>query len=442
MTLEPSVSDPYAAFARQQLIDWWDQPQLATSHVFVVGAGALGNEVLKNLALLGVGQIYVVDFDQVEPSNLSRGVLFRSQDCGARQKAEVAAERIAQINPLATARVAYLNGDVAWDIGSGVYRAMTVVIGCVDNVEARRCINLQSWRAGVAWIDGGIWQLTGSVGIYTATPETACYECGMTDALRKLANQRYSCMSGVVRSKILQGHEATTQTTSAIIAAIQTQEAIKLCHGREVAGGSKLFYHGLLHNFDHEDPSIMTITALARDAACVCHQESTYGEIIVAPLTNQDRMQAVFDFAQTQLDMRDPVVDFGALHPSALGRRFITSASCSQCSYQRLIERPAHQVMDQDVICPNCPFECPCCQQISSNHASCPTCEQADPPIQIDRPTLRLEAFSAIDASSPYAQWTLAALGIPNLEIIKLSDATGEALVQIGDDLNLVFTTL
>ncbi len=52
--------------------------------------GALGNEVLKNLALVGLGTIYVIDLDVVEPSNLSRSVLFRSED-GGRPKAEVAA---------------------------------------------------------------------------------------------------------------------------------------------------------------------------------------------------------------------------------------------------------------------------------------------------------------------------------------------------------------
>ncbi len=62
------------------------------------GAGArrrrrrLGNEVLKNLALVGLGTIYVIDLDVVEPSNLSRSVLFRAED-GGRPKAEVAAMR-------------------------------------------------------------------------------------------------------------------------------------------------------------------------------------------------------------------------------------------------------------------------------------------------------------------------------------------------------------
>ena len=60
--------------------------------------GALGNEILKNLALLGVGTVVVADRDRIENSNLSRSVLFREEDCG-RSKAEVAAARARRFTP-------------------------------------------------------------------------------------------------------------------------------------------------------------------------------------------------------------------------------------------------------------------------------------------------------------------------------------------------------
>ena len=56
----------------------------------MVGAGAIGNEVVKNLVLLGVGTIYVVDMDVVAPSNLTRCVLFRDSDIGKRKAVVVA----------------------------------------------------------------------------------------------------------------------------------------------------------------------------------------------------------------------------------------------------------------------------------------------------------------------------------------------------------------
>ena len=61
-------------------LSWFRQEQLERANVMVVGCGALGNEVLKNLTLFGVGHLTVVDFDTVEPSNLTRSVLFRRAD--------------------------------------------------------------------------------------------------------------------------------------------------------------------------------------------------------------------------------------------------------------------------------------------------------------------------------------------------------------------------
>src|SRR5262249_23038157 len=132
---EPAlVIDDEDRYGRLRLIPWWRQERLAAARVLVVGAGALGNEVLKNLALLGVGTTRVIDLDDVEPSNLSRSVLFRASD-GGRSKAEVAAERAREINP--EVAVIPVQGDVITDLGLGHFADADVVIGCLDNREAR-----------------------------------------------------------------------------------------------------------------------------------------------------------------------------------------------------------------------------------------------------------------------------------------------------------------
>ena len=77
-------------FDRFRLIGWWDQERLAKSRVLVIGASALGNEIIKNLAMLGVGNLFITDLDRIENSNLSRSILYREADNGL-GKAEVAA---------------------------------------------------------------------------------------------------------------------------------------------------------------------------------------------------------------------------------------------------------------------------------------------------------------------------------------------------------------
>ena len=69
-------------FSRFRLIPWWDQEKISNCRLLVVGAGALGNEILKNAALLGFRHVVVIDLDRIEESNLSRTVLYRESDVG------------------------------------------------------------------------------------------------------------------------------------------------------------------------------------------------------------------------------------------------------------------------------------------------------------------------------------------------------------------------
>src|SRR5262245_35713927 len=94
---ESLVIDDLDRYNRLRLISWWRQDRLRAARVLVVGAGALGNEVVKNLALVGLGTIYLIDYDLVEPSNLSRSVLFRSED-GGQPKAAIAARRARELS--------------------------------------------------------------------------------------------------------------------------------------------------------------------------------------------------------------------------------------------------------------------------------------------------------------------------------------------------------
>ena len=166
------VIDESDRYGRMRLISWWRQERLAAAKVLVVGAGALGNEVLKNLALLGAGHLFVIDFDAIEATNLTRSVLFRESDAG-RPKAERAAAAVKVLNP--DVKVRALNGNVMTELGLGVYADMDVVIGCLDNREARLWINRQCWRAGKPWVDGAIQEISGVVKVFVPPASAATW---------------------------------------------------------------------------------------------------------------------------------------------------------------------------------------------------------------------------------------------------------------------------
>lgn len=81
-------------------LSWFKQKNVKSANVMVVGCGALGNEVIKNLALFGIEHLVLVDYDIVEYSNLSRSILFSSEDIKVRRKkVEAIANKLREINP-------------------------------------------------------------------------------------------------------------------------------------------------------------------------------------------------------------------------------------------------------------------------------------------------------------------------------------------------------
>ena len=229
--------DRYQSF---RLIPWWNQQRLASARVLVVGAGALGNETLKNLAMLGVGCIYVSDFDRVERSNLARSSLFRESDEGL-SKVVAAAKRMAEID--SAIRVVPLEGNFLDKVGLGLIRQCDIVLGCVDNREARLWINRCCWRAQRPWIDAAIHELSGVVQAFAAG-EAPCYECGMKEVDYRLLSTRYSCPGGLA-APIPVGNTPTTPTIAAMVAAWQSQWCVKYLHGMKVPWGEALVTHGM-----------------------------------------------------------------------------------------------------------------------------------------------------------------------------------------------------
>ena len=208
------------------LLSWFKKDKVKNAHVLVAGAGALGNEVVKNLTLFVLVFIYVVDFDRIEISNLTRSVMFREEDAyNHAYKAEIVAKRAMEINP--QIKVTPIVGNLFSEVGFGLYRRADVVIGCLDSRIARYQLNRLSLRAGKSWIDGSIENLTGAVKVYT--PGLSCYECGLSREEFNHIMLRTGC-ADVVRNQGDAGRVATTPISASIIGAMQVQEAMKIIH--------------------------------------------------------------------------------------------------------------------------------------------------------------------------------------------------------------------
>jgi len=226
-------------YQRLRLIQWWDQVKLSSASVLVVGAGALGNEAVKNLALLGLGNIFVADFDRIETSNLTRSALFRQQDVG-RWKAEILAERATQLNP--DCRVHPLVLDVRYNLGLAFLKRMNLIFGCLDNREARYYINRNSFLLKKTFIDGGLDTLNGSVSVFQP-PETACYECTLGPADRAELQKRISCLKSV--DPEIKHHVPTAPTIASIVGGLQVQIGIRALHDLKIPSGKRIGLYGL-----------------------------------------------------------------------------------------------------------------------------------------------------------------------------------------------------
>lgn len=159
-------------YERQLRIEGWDQDRLANSTVMIVGVGAIGCEVAKNLALMGVGEIILVDNDVVEVSNLSRQMLFVERDVG-RPKAVVAKERLTNMNPYIVIKEFYR--DVR-EVGHEVFEGVDVICSCLDNWPVRRWVNSLAVELNKPLIDAAMDGLYANLQV-VLPGVTACLEC-------------------------------------------------------------------------------------------------------------------------------------------------------------------------------------------------------------------------------------------------------------------------
>lgn len=379
------------------LLSWFKKEKVKNARVLVAGAGALGNEVVKDLALFGVGHIYVVDFDQIEISNLTRSVLFREEDAYNHSfKAEIVAKRAMEINP--QIRVVPIVGNLFSEVGLGLYRAVDVVIGCLDSRIARYQLNRLCMRANKSWIDGSIENLTGAVKVYT--PGVSCYECGLSREEFNNIMLRTGC-ADVVRTQSSAGRVATTPISASIIGAIQVQEAMKIIHQESLEQNKYKTLQGKMLRYE----GMTNTTSIYRFASwkknCPAHEK---WENVVP----ENNLSASFSVKAALLELKN-LLKVNALEINLRNNKFI----------DRIIsERPEKEY---EVMIPESKLD----EYINNN----PELKKLS-----YRTLFHKSYFENIDNDFPYQELTLQQIGIPPYDVIQVSTKKGLFYVQLSAD--------
>lgn len=381
------------------LLSWFKKERVNNARVLVAGAGALGNEVIKDLALFGVGHIFVVDFDRIEISNLTRSVLFRETDAFEHKyKAEVAAQRAMEINP--QIKVTPIVGNLFSEVGLALYKSVDVIIGCLDSRLARYQLNRMAMRAGKTWIDGSIENLTGVVKVYS--PGVSCYECGLSREEFNVIMLRTGC-ADVVRSQSSQGRVATTPISASIIGAVQAQEAMKVIH-QDCYDADKCPFttlKGKIWRYEGLTNATNTYRFASWKKTCPAHDQWT--GIISIPEMSADMSVA------KALEVLKRVLGVGAVEINLMNNKFIEAIISDKPEKEFNVMIPESKLDDMIAKTPEL-------RKLSY------------------KTVFHKKFYENIDSEFPFSELTLKEIGVPYFDIIMVSTDKGQFFVELTGD--------
>ena len=382
------------------LLSWFKKEKVKNARVLVAGAGALGNEVVKDLALFGVGHIYVVDFDQIEIYNLTSSILFREEDAFSHAyKADVVANRAMEINPQIL--VTPIVGNLFSEVGFGLYRSVDVVIGCLDSRIARYLLNRLCMRAGKTWIDGSIENLTGVVKVYT--PGISCYECGLSREEFNNIMLRTGC-ADVVRTQGAAGRVATTPISASIVGAVQVQEAMKVIHLDSDTSAQFKTLQGKMWRYE----GMTNTTSIYKFASwknnCPAHErwiDIVEGKNLSAKLTVKETIKELKSLLHVK-----------ALEINMRNNKFIDKI---------VSDRPEKEF---EIMIPESKLD-----DYINKHEEIRKLSY--------RTLFHKSFYENIDADFPYQDLTLQQIGIPAFDVIQVSTNKGQFFVELSGDASL-----
>ncbi|KAA1426944.1 adenylyltransferase/sulfurtransferase MoeZ [Nocardioides antri] len=203
------------------------QKRLKNAKVLVIGAGGLGSPALMYLAAAGVGTLGIVEFDEVDESNLQRQIIHGQSDIG-RPKADSAKDSVAEINPYVNVIVhpERLDNDNVFEI----FKGYDLIVDGTDNFATRYLVNDAAYFLGIPYVWGSIYRFDGQASVFAprlrrkedagfdSVADAPCYRCLYPEP--PPPGMVPSCAEGGVLGVLC-----------ASIGSIQVNEAIKMLTG-------------------------------------------------------------------------------------------------------------------------------------------------------------------------------------------------------------------
>lgn len=211
--------DQLLRYSRQIMLPQFDiagQERLLNSHAVIFGLGGLGSPVAMYLASAGVAQLTLVDFDNVDLSNIQRQILHGTADIG-KEKTQSALETLLNINP--EIHISLINKRVCKETTENLFTKIiqqaNVVIDATDNYDSRFLLNKLCVNSGTPLVSGAAIRMEGQVCVFLNDDQGGpCYRCLYRDEAN---NETESCSESGILSPIV-----------GIIGSIQAVEALKV----------------------------------------------------------------------------------------------------------------------------------------------------------------------------------------------------------------------
>jgi molybdopterin/thiamine biosynthesis adenylyltransferase/rhodanese-related sulfurtransferase len=236
------------------------QKRLKNAKVLVIGAGGLGSPALLYLAAAGVGTIGLVEFDEVDESNLQRQIIHGQSDIG-KPKAQSAKESIAEANPLVD--VVLHDERLDNDNVLQIFEGYDLIVDGTDNFATRYLVNDAAYFLKIPYVWGSIYRFDGQASVFAPTlgDDLPCYRCLYPEP--PPPGMVPSCAEGGVLGVLC-----------ASIGSIQVNEAIKLITGiGEPLLGKLMIYDAL--EMEYRKLSVR------KDPDCaICGENPTVTELI------------------------------------------------------------------------------------------------------------------------------------------------------------------